>query len=190
MRPHPSPSPELEIEIKLKLNRIEDIRPKIVALGFTVAVPYSFESNTVFDTPDRTLKNRGSLLRLRTMNGNHTLTFKCPPPEEIPDAVGYKIKKEINVGIADSENFQAILTALGFEPFFIYEKYREILKREADSLIVTLDHTPVGDYLEIEGQTDPIDRLAGQLGFGKPDYITDTYYTLFVKQGKTGDMTF
>jgi adenylate cyclase class 2 len=42
-----------------------------------------------------------------------------------------------------------------------------------------LDETPIGEFLELEGEPGWIDRTARELGFSEADYITDTYGALF-----------
>jgi adenylate cyclase class 2 len=46
---------------------------------------------------------------------------------------------------------------------------------------VTLDETPIGDFLELEGPSDWIDRTARDLGFSTSDYITSSYITLYME---------
>lgn len=52
-----------------------------------------FESNLVFDYPDRSLKASGILLRLREKQGKAVLTVKKPPKEDVPSAL--KVFEEI-----------------------------------------------------------------------------------------------
>ena len=46
--------------------------------------------------------------------------------------------------------------------------------------IATLDETPVGVYLELEGTPNWIDRAARKLGFAEEDYITASYARLWL----------
>ena len=46
--------------------------------------------------------------------------------------------------------------------------------------MATLDETPVGLYLELEGQPRWIDRTARQMGFKEEDYITRSYARLYL----------
>ncbi|MBV9156122.1 MAG: adenylate cyclase, partial [Acidobacteriaceae bacterium] len=46
--------------------------------------------------------------------------------------------------------------------------------------VVTLDETPIGTFLELEGPGDWIDETAKQLGFSRADYIVDSYGRLYL----------
>ena len=178
---------KLEIEIKIKVDDLKKIRSKIIQLGFQVVSPYSFEHNVLFDTKDERLEKNKLLLRLRKIKDKYILTFKHPPEQPL-DTSHYKIREEKEIEVSDYENVKSIFTGLGFKVFFIYEKYREIF--DNGNVKIMLDHTPIGDYIEIEGNVEEIDTTAAQLGFSKSDYITDNYMTLSRKQHKTGFMQF
>jgi adenylate cyclase class 2 len=45
--------------------------------------------------------------------------------------------------------------------------------------LVTLDETPIGAFLELEGPSYWIDQTATQLGFSGDEYITRSYATLY-----------
>jgi len=46
--------------------------------------------------------------------------------------------------------------------------------------VATLDDTPIGVFLELEGAPGWIDRTARLLGFAEQDYITASYRSLYV----------
>jgi adenylate cyclase, class 2 len=177
----------LEIEVKIKVSHFRDIKQKLLSAGFRIVAPSSFEHNILFDSPEGALKKKNSLLRLRQVGNNNRITFKRPSRQAV-DPGTYKVKEEIEVEVSDFENTRAIFTALGLNAFFIYEKYREIF--DNGSVKLMLDHTPIGNFLEIEGEVEEIDKIAAQLGFAKTDYITDNYLTLFRREHKTGFMQF
>ena len=178
---------KLEIEVKIKVDDLEEIKRKIIKLGFRTIAPYSFEHNILFDTTDERLKKNKLLLRLRKIEDKYIVTFKHPP-EQSPDTNHYKIREEKEIEVSDYENIKSIFTGLGFNVFFIYEKYREIY--DNGEVKIMMDHTPIGDYIEIEGDVEEIDKTAARLGYSKSDYITDNYMTLFRKKHKTGFMQF
>jgi adenylate cyclase class 2 len=176
-----------EIEIKLEIKEVDPIKSQLGKLGFKVKKPEYFESNIVWDTPDHQLRKSGCLLRLRKEDTGGILTFKRPVPEKEKTA-SYKIREEIETRFSDFDKGREIFSALGFQVFFRYEKYREIY--EKNSIIVTVDRTPIGNFIEIEGAEDSIDDVALQLGYSKRDYIVDSYYVLFRKHHKSGFMIF
>lgn len=176
-----------EVEIKLRIEGVDDIKDQLQKLGFKLKDPEYFESNIVLDFPDHRLRKSGCLLRLREKNTSCILTFKRPVPAE-DQSHDYKIRDEIQTNVSDFDTALEIFLALGYQVFFRYEKYREIYRK--GNTIVTIDRTPIGNYIEIEGVETAIDRLAGQLGYSKPDYIVESYYVLFRNRHATGFMTF
>jgi adenylate cyclase class 2 len=134
------------------------------------------ESNTIFDTPDSLLRSARKVLRLRSAGGRHTIAFKNSP---LPGR--YKSREEIESELADPTAIDRILHRLGYTPVFRYEKYRTEYARPAASALVTLDETPIGDFLEIEGAPRSIDRIARDLGYSVSDYITASYGSLYVE---------
>ena len=44
-----------------------------------------------------------------------------------------------------------------------------------------LDETPIGMWLELEGQPEWIDRTAAQLGFTAQQYVTESYGGLWLR---------
>jgi adenylate cyclase class 2 len=100
----------------------------------------------------------------------------------------YKQREEIELKVSNFENMKEILLSIGFQVFFVYEKYREVFQKDAAKIMV--DQTPIGNYIEIEGEKKTIDGVAGKLGYEKNQYIVDSYYTLFKKSKRSGFMVF
>ncbi|MBV8709904.1 MAG: hypothetical protein JO028_22160 [Acidobacteriaceae bacterium] len=73
-----------------------------------------------------------------------------------------------------------ILTSIGFQPSFRYEKYRTEFQADGAAGIVTLDETPIGFFLELEGPGDWIDKTAKDLGFSPESYVLESYGRLYV----------
>lgn len=179
-----------EIEIKLAIEDPPCVRRRLRAAGFRVHRGRVFESNTVFDTPDLKLRAASSLLRVRRAGSKSTFTFKGPP---VPSK--HKSREELEVEISDAGLTSAIVEKLGLRPVFRYEKYRTEFRRPGSSGTVTLDETPIGWYLELEGSDRWIDRTARTLGFPERDYITASYGALFLEWrarhgAKAADMIF
>ncbi|MDQ6706651.1 MAG: class IV adenylate cyclase [Acidobacteriota bacterium] len=163
-----------ENEIKLSVSNIATAKRLLAANGFHIKRRRVFERNLVFDTPARELRAGGKLLRLRQAGRRATLTFKGPASPG-----KHKSREEREARIADLAEWQAILERLGFIVSFIYEKYRTEFAQPAGEGVATLDETPIGTFLELEGPPEWVDRVAAHLGYSEPDYITLSYGALY-----------
>ena len=181
-------STPLEREIKLRFENPEEARAAVVATGATPLKPRRLQSDILFDTEQRMLSARRQVLRVRIEAGHSYVTFKSPA--EHPTV---KLREELETGVTDGERLVMILERSGFRTWFRYEKYRE--EFAFDEVVIAVDETPVGTYVEIEGSDRGITAAARALGRGPGDYILDSYRTLFVRaceqQGlPIGDMVF
>lgn len=165
-----------EIEIKLPVPDIAGIAKLLDEAGFRVIRPRAFESNVVYDTPAHMLREGGRLLRVRRSAGLAILTYKGPS-----EPGKHKSREELETKLEDAACCEAILTRLGYEPIFRYEKYRTEYEQEGSPGIVTLDETPIGTFLEIEGEPEWIDRIAQRLGFREDQYILASYGGLYLQ---------
>ena len=163
---------ETEIKVRLK-GEIETTARTLRELGHDGG-PRDLEINQVYDLPRGVLRASGRLLRLRSAGGVWTLTYKGPG-----SSGRYKSREEIETRVEDGDALHAILRALSYEPTFRYEKHRTAFHREGAAGEVTLDETPIGVFLELEGEPDWIDATAQQLGYKPADYITASYATLY-----------
>jgi adenylate cyclase class 2 len=144
------------------------------AAGFRISKRRVFEANTLFDTARGALRHKGSLLRVREAGRLGILTYKGT------EAIGkYKDREELQVGVSDPRRLSEMLGRLDFVPTFRYEKYRTEYRRPGEAGLATLDETPIGAYLELEGTPRWIDRSARRLGFAESDYSTASYYGLY-----------
>jgi adenylate cyclase class 2 len=87
------------------------------------------------------------------------------------------MREELETVVGDGPMLLQILEALGFHVWFRYEKYRE--EFALDDVIVAIDETPVGTFVEIEGSDRGIGTTAEALGRGPSDYLLDSYRNLF-----------
>jgi adenylate cyclase class 2 len=90
-----------------------------------------------------------------------------------------KIRDEFETVIGDGAVLLRVLEELGLHVWFRYEKYREEFSHE--DVIVAIDETPVGTFVEIEGGEQGIAAMADALGRGPGDYILDSYRGLFLQ---------
>jgi adenylate cyclase class 2 len=211
-----------EIEIKLRVKDLGELRALLKGLGARTVhrgTGRIHEWNTLFDTPGHDLRKSERLLRTRIETPNQEvsrrkknaaqpalLTFKGPVLKgprrggSAGRAEQHKIREEIEFQLGDAVAVAKILERLGMRPSFHYEKYRTTFQLPATrawakGLLIEVDETPIGIFMELEGPPKAIDRAARGLGFSKKEYILTNYVSLFAedcrRQGKQmGDMVF
>jgi adenylate cyclase, class 2 len=210
-----------EIEIKLRLNDVKQFRARLKRMGARLAsggMGRVHEWNTVFDTPGQQLRKRRQLLRIRveTPDGKRSerakkaaqaalLTFK-EPDRGMRGRAGksrdkrHKVREEIELRVENAAALAQIFERLGMPAAVHYEKYRTTFRLPqsnpwAKGLLIELDETPVGNFVELEGPPRAIDRAAKELGFSKKDYVLKNYLRLHAEEClrrgvKVGDMVF
>lgn len=163
-----------EVEIKFVIADLKGLTQSLEAAGFRLKTPRTHEMNTLYDLPGQPLRNRGDLLRLRQYGEQWTLTFKSKGSEG-----RHKSRREIETWVEDGVAMTEILKSAGFQPGFIYEKFRSEWADEQGHVV--LDETPIGTFGEIEGPPEWIDATARKLKISENQYITDSYAVLFLK---------
>ena len=211
-----------EIEIKLRIADVAKLRAALKRVGARVVGAGTgrvHEWNTLYDTERQVLRGRDELLRIRVetptgrdgrrlkgAKGRVILTFKRPVggdgAAEKSEGLGskHKIREEIETEVGDAKTLGRIFAGLGMRESFHYEKYRTTFqlagsKKWAAGLLIELDETPMGTFVELEGPASAIDRAAGALGFSKNEYIVTNYLRLYAEEcsrrgEKFGDMVF
>jgi adenylate cyclase class 2 len=164
-----------ETEIKLRVPSPDRAHSLLVQQGFEILHPRTFERNHIFDTPEASLRGSRRLLRLRDAGGVATLTFKGPA-----ETGKHKSREEREVHPDSFDGMQIILERLGYQISFRYDKYRTEYARPGSHGIATIDETPAGTFMELEGEPAWIDRTAAALGFTESDYITASYANLYL----------
>lgn len=166
----------IETEIKIRVDDLAGFAERLMAAGFRLETPRQFESNVLFDTPDRKMRARTEILRIRDYGGRWTVTHK-----RIPDSgVGedrHKHRVETETEVADGGVLADIFTALGLVAAFRYEKWRSEWSDGAGHCV--LDETPIGNFAELEGMPEWIDDAAARLGVSPSEYMTLSYGRLF-----------
>lgn len=164
----------VEREIKLRYDSVESARAAVLAAGATPLLGRRLQEDALLDTEDESLRRRRCVLRVRLENGKSRITFKGPvQPSEM------KLRDELETIIGDGVLLLRIFEELGFHIWFRYEKYREEFSHE--EVIVAIDETPVGVFVEIEGSEQGITTMARALGRRPDDYVLDSYRGLFLK---------
>jgi adenylate cyclase, class 2 len=166
-----------EIEIKFRVSNLRTLSSKLHEAGFRLETPRTHEMNTLYDLPGQVLRKRKELLRLREFGSSWKLTHKSGGK-----IARHSSRTELETGVEDGKKMDAILHALGYSPSFRYEKLRAEWTDGKGQVVV--DHTPIGDFCEIEGKPRWIDATAKKLGVGREEYITKNYATLFAEWKK------
>ena len=169
-----------EIELKFPVPSLQALEARLTELGFHLDTPRTFEANTLYDTPERTLRARGELLRLREFGPRHIVTHKRHPERE--DVGGrYKVRIETETDVSDGDAMAEVFKRLGYEPTFRYEKWRrEYSHPSASAGHVVLDETPIGIFAELEGAMRWIDQTLAALRVDPATCLTDSYGRLFL----------
>jgi adenylate cyclase class 2 len=198
-----------ETEIKLRISDAKAFKRALKRLGARSAGEGSgrvHEWNVIFDTPDGGLAKHGQLLRIRTETeeakpkrgkavpaSRVLLTFKRPLVQGRGRSGGaqenhrHKVREEIELEVADASTLAKIFEGLGMRGWFQYEKYRTTFRFPpaqswAKGLLIELDETPIGTFVELEGPSAAIDRAAQELGHARRDYILKSYLALYVEE--------
>lgn len=166
----------IETEIKFRVADVIALAERLRLAGFQLETPRSFESNALYDTSDRKLRTRTEILRIRSYAGRWTLTHKRLPNGGAGED-RHKHRLETEIAIADGAALAEFFLSLGLVAAFRYEKWRAEWSDGEGHCVI--DETPIGDYAELEGSPEWIDRTAARLGVAASDYVTLSYGRLF-----------
>lgn len=166
-----------EREVKLEFADAPGARAAIETAGATVLRERRLQRDTLFDTPDGRLREAGRVLRLRDDGGQAFLTVKGPV-----QGGEMKVRDEQETAVADASVVAASFGVLGLVPGFRYEKYRT--EFALAGTVVALDETPVGVFVEIEGEAAAIHAATRALGRTPADFLRESYRALF--RARTG----
>jgi adenylate cyclase class 2 len=172
--------PYVETEVKVRYPAgADNARRRIERRGYSLIEPRTLESDQLFDQAGGGLRQADTLLRLRRSFSSEkadraTVTYKGPATRE-----RYKSREEIEFDVSNAEAFIRFLERLGYLPGFRYEKYRTKFASPGEPGIITLDETPMGVYLELEGIAAWIDPTAERLGLSPSEYLTASYGALY-----------
>jgi predicted adenylyl cyclase CyaB len=167
------PMDGLDIETHLDNIRRELMRQALARAGGQLRQAETFEDNSVLDDEARSLAASGRLLRLRRVEETNLLTFKGPARF----AAGVKTRSEFEIAVTDGEQVLAILGALGFRPVRRYQKRRETWR--LGTTTVALDTTPVGCFVEVEGEGNALATIAASIGLDPSSAVHGTYLDLW-----------
>ena len=166
----PAPPPTYEREIKFAGASLDALRDRLGELEAERAGQGTFEENWVFDREGE-LESSGRLLRLRTVGQSAWITYKGP--QRFEGRVKLRIENEVAVDNADIA--RAMLEGLGYSVVRRYQKIRETWR--LGGVIIALDHTPIGDFAEFEGEA--AERVARRFGFDPERAERRSYLRLY-----------
>jgi adenylate cyclase class 2 len=167
-----------EIELKLPTADLPAVRRRLEQHGAGLERPRHEESNELYDDGEGRLQKADCALRLRRTEGEYRLTFKGPARF----TQGVRSREERETTVADLAEMAAILERLGFSRRFRYEKHREEWRFE--DCAVALDETPIGDFVEIEGDPAAIRRVVAALELDSAAAIPHSYPSLYALRRK------
>jgi adenylate cyclase, class 2 len=170
----------LEREVKLLFPTTAAARDAVLAAGAVLANGLRLQDDSLYDLPDETLRNKGCVVRIRTerwVNKPETTTLTVKGPVQSSQM---KLREEHETRVENAQALLQAFDALGMRVWFRYQKHREEFSRPG--LVVAIDETPVGTYVELEGDEDAILAMATALGRTPSDFIVDSYYRLFKKR--------
>jgi adenylate cyclase, class 2 len=153
---------------------VQEARDAVLAIGATAVRERRLQDDGLFDTEQEDLRQRRCALRLRREGSRNYLTFKGPVQ---PGTM--KIREELETAVGNASVLQRVLEHLDLHVWFHYQKYRE--EYALDGVVVAIDETPIGTFVELEGTEAGITAAAAALGRTTADYILDSYYGLFMK---------
>jgi adenylate cyclase class 2 len=163
----------VERELKIPVADLGPVRARLEACAATLLAPRCREVNTLYDDAAKRLMSSGHALRLRRSEGVWKLTFKGP----VHYRGTVKEREELETAVADGAVVDAIFARLGLVPSRRYEKDRE--RWRVGDTEVCLDHTPMGDFVEIEGQVEALGVVAAGLGLEPASALRGSYVTLW-----------
>ncbi len=178
----------VEREIKLRFSNAGEAREAILSAGATPVRGRRLQEDCLLDTADGLLRRRRCVLRVRIEPGRSLVTFKGPVQ---PSPM--KVREERETVVGDGDTVLRLFEELGFSVWFRYQKHRE--EFGYDDVIVALDETPIGAFVEIEGSEAGIAEMAAKVGRTPQDYLIDSYRGLYVRHCEEhslpiGDMLF
>jgi predicted adenylyl cyclase CyaB len=170
----------IEIEAKLSVPDHEQVRARLRDLG-AQPVGSCLETNTFFDTEDRSLLAADEGLRLRkreddeTKRNTFSVTYKGPRRHG-----QLKSRDEVEMNVGSDRDAAMLFSRLGFLRVLSFEKRRESWKFGGCSIeLDTLPH--LGTFVEIEGPSEPmVLQVREQLQLSDRPLVKNSYIALLM----------
>lgn len=170
----------IEIEAKIKVDDLDEFRVRLNNAGAQRIGSFR-ETNTFFDTDDRSLLAADEGLRLRINHDEASGTRENIVTYKGPRHHGQlKSREEIEFGVDDPKSLAEIFERLRFHSVLTFEKLRESWK--LNDCKVELDMLPhLGTFVEIEGPRDAsVLAVRRQLGLADRHIVTASYIAMLM----------
>ena len=152
-----------EIELKLYCADLMQVQRRLQRAGARLVAARVLERNLRYDRADGGLDSRGIVLRLR-QDSRARLTLKMPG-DSAPGQDAIQQRFEAEVEVSDFDTAALIFERLGYHVQLRYEKYRTTWALGHTEIV--LDELPCGNFVEIEGDTQQIERTVQALGWSR-----------------------
>jgi adenylate cyclase class IV len=173
-----------EIEIKIKLADKEKVKQKLLSFGWKMKNVVFQQEYRITDVGN-SLGEKGIFPRVRKEGEKSVFTIKVKPDGKVNENdknVRYFKRLEYDIEVEDAKKMAEILSIIGLTEQRILEKYREIwINEEEKELSIVIDSLKFGDYMELEGSEDKIDRMVEKLELANEERITLAYWRVYRK---------
>ena len=173
-----APRSREEVEVKIPCPDLESVREALRGAAAGIESPRHFETNDLYDDAEKRLSGAGRTMRLRRAAGRAILTYKGPARFQ----GGIKTREERETEVSDPVEAEGILAGLGLARRFRYEKWRE--EWRLDGCSIALDETPIGTFVEVEGEPPAIRRVLARLRLEFTDALPYSYARLYADRRK------
>ena len=102
-----------EVEIKFPIKDLGSLIHELSNKGFHLVTPRTHEMNTLYDTPNGSLREQGELLRIRKYGETWKVTHKA-----MGNTGKHKTRVETETKVQDGEALAEIFSSLGLVPSF------------------------------------------------------------------------
>ena len=161
----------LEVELKSVVDDVDQCRVAVERAGATLVFAGRLEDRR-WDTPDRALRAKDHVLRVRVYRGGgHAraeLEWKGPTRRDGT----YKLREELGTSVSDPDSLTEMLIQLGYEVSIAID--RVIVQYDLAGTMVRFEHYPrMDDLVEVEGAPEQIERAIAVLGLARDGFTTD-----------------
>ena len=173
----------LESERKYMVQDLKALRRRLAETQHATLLGEYFESNQIYDWPERTLWQQQKLLRVRT--GKQSVICLKSSPQDA-SGQGVKLWQETQTEVGSAAEMAHLLEQLGLRAVLEYEKIRS--KWQWGACVLCLDRVPFGRYVEIEGDAAAIDQCAQHFALDPQSATTASYHELNPGAGAKGSL--